>query len=675
MSESLPLRGLSPHSSIGGSSRFETFTEAVPLSLSSMAHACVPLTEGVLDGLRQVLQHTLLQCVNYARIVHPPHQWSFRDLATSKFAWTPAKGELNVGDLPFALQKMEFKHQYSRNAWIYLVPAIPKDLTLAKELELLDDWKHEMGILAQVKLLYASSEPLTPGEMDGTDIEDIPPCILYKACVEYRSLPATGNQHAVLAEELSMLSVGGSVDDDVKFGALASLYDEQAKYVLEIYSVRGKKYKFDLMDSTLSDGTVPRLPSSSDGDPFVKSLCVTVTDYNVTEHSHGDGDDQYAITRMHLTMEGKPRQVALNGKDHWADDLPAFSYMFSGICKTFLRLNPIPPTMVTATPSGHSLLLDPDQAGNIYVNGRFVTRWGDDPRIGTHGVVLFGMDLHSVPVWRGKIADFEVLKYCYAQLWQEVLINADLKEWNISRRLLHRLIRGEDPDEDDDELYDDEFDSDRGQSSDGEVVNPNVDALESIVMSSPTYDPVGIAAKALATRFAMEFGPDAFPSLAHETEWIRRTLPDREPIVVPQRLINILRRGGYFDCQKTADLLWFGKSRLMNPGMETEIVNCAVQFLEESGCYDVDTENIVFVSTPVARNVVTDHAVCRWNAETEQFFVQQDFMSLPVDEFNGEKMIETDPTRIKGYLLGMYIAQAHPFGKVLARYLVRNRLS
>jgi len=668
---SLPQRGMSLHSSLGGSSRFETFTEAVPLSLSSMAHASLPLTEGVLDGLRQVLQHTLLQCVNYARIVHPPHQWSFRDLTTSPFAWTPAKGEFNVNDLPFALQKMEFKHQYSRNAWIYLAPALPEDLTLTKELELLDDWKHEMGILAQVSLLYASTEPLTPGEMDGTDVEDMPPCILYKACVEYRSLPATGNQHAVQAEELSMLSFGGSVDDDVKYGALASLYDEQAKYVLEIFSVRGKKYKFDLMDATLSNGTVPLLPSSADGDPFVKSLCVTVTEHNVTEHSHVDNDDQYAITRMHLTMEGKPRQLATKGKDYWADDLPPFSYMSDGICNTFLRLNPNPPTLVAAMPSGHALLIDPEQAGNIFVNGRFVTKWGEDPRIGSNGVALFGMDLHSVPFWNGRIVDYEVLKHAYAQLWQEVLINAGLEDLHIARRLLHRLIRGQDPDEDDDELYDDEL---LGME-DNSAPDVKLDALESIVLSSTKYDPVGIAAKALATRFAMEFGPNAFPSLAHETEWIRQTLPDREPIVVPQRLINVLRRGGYFDTQKTADLLWFEQGRPMKEGIETDVVKTAVQFLELSGCHDVDLENVVFVSAPVASNVITQHSVCRWNPGTEQFFVHQDFITTPVDEFIGEKMTETDSTRIKGYLLGMYIAQAHPFGKVLARYLVRNKLS
>jgi len=288
-------------------------------------------------------------------------------------------------------------------------------------------------------------------------------------------------------------------------------------------------------------------------------------------------------------------------------------------------------------------------------------------------VALFGMDLHSVPFWQGRIVDYEVMKHAYAQLWQEILINAGLETLHIGKRLLHRLIRGQDPDhEDDDELYDDDVDSTSGGAADPNV---HLDSLESIVLASSKYDPVGIAAKALATRFAMEFGTESFPSLAHETEWIRKTLPDREPMVVPQRLINILRRGGFFDTQKTADLLWFDQSRPVKEGLETDVVKTAVQFLEASGCHDVDLENVVFVSTPIADNVITKQVVCRWNAVTEQFFVHQDFISSPVDEFMGERMTETDSTRIKGYLLGMYIAQAHPFGKVLARYLVRNKLS
>jgi hypothetical protein len=676
-------------------SRYDTFTEAVPLSLSSLAHQSIPLNDGVLDGLSQVLQHTLSQCVNYARIaISPPYPWSFADLTTTPFAWTPYKREpSNPTDLPFALQKMSFIHQYTRNAWIYLKSAIPQDLTaemekeMWKENEANSNWSLQPnGILGRISLLYTTTEALTQGELDGTDTEDMPPCILYQIIVEYRSLPATGNQHAVQAEELSMLSFGGSVDDDVKYGALASLYDEHAKYVLEIYSVRGKKYKFDLMDSTLANGTIPRLPLR-DGvdDPLGKSLCVTVTDQAdpksddlrdsqsnnpVTTGKPNSGGS--AITRMHLTMEGKLRQND-KGLEKCFESLPSFDYLSNAISCAFLRLNPNPPQMVAASPSGHTLVLDPDRAGDIYVNGRYVTTWGDDPGVGSHGVALFSMDLHSVPFWNGRIVDYEAMKEAYAQLWHEVLVDARLLHLNIAKKLLYRLMKGVDP-------QDDEDDDGDWYDTDGEDetshIDTHKDCLESLVLAAPQYDRVGIAAKALATRFAMEFGKDAFPCLPHETEWVKNALPDREPVVVPQRLINILRRGGYFDTQKTADLLWFTDSRPARDAFEAAIVTTAVRYLEEAGCTDVDSENIVFVEAPVADNAIAKDAVCRWNTVTEQFYVHQGFMTAPIDEYR-VGTDEMDETRIKGYLLGMYIAKAHPagFGKVLARYLIRNNLS
>lgn len=669
-----------------GSSRFESFTEAVPLSLSSMAHQSIPLQEGVLDGLLQVLQHTLMQCVNYARLVHPPHPWSFADLATTEFAFYPYKNDLEqVKDLPHSLQRLHFKHQYARNAWIFLKSNTPQDLTVEQEQRMWKehgaDWSQtKMEILGRVSLYYTSTEPLTPGELDGTDTDDTPPCILYKILVEYRSLSSTGNLHAVHAEELSMLSFGGSIDDDVKYGALASLYDESAKYVLEIYSVRGKKYKFDLMDATLANGTVPRLPPRAGAtDSFVKSLCVTVTDHTAVEASPrpsgGGGSDEgktHAITRMNLLMEGKPLLMDKGtGGAAAFDNLPAFDHLANAIACAFLRLNPCPPDMVAASPSGHTLLLDPDTAGQIYINGRYVTTWGDDPGVGSHGVALFGMDLHSVPFWNGRILDYEMMKEAYAQVWHEVLVDARLIQLNIAKKLLYRLIKGVDPPDSDEEgeLYD--------TNGEDDLMNPDInnDCLESLVLASPRYDRVGIAAKALATRFAVEFGRNAFPCLAHETEWVERALPDREVVVVPQRLINVLRRGGYFDVQKTADLLWFTESRRAREGLEADIVAAAVYYLEASGCTDVDSENIVIISAPVADNVFSKDAVCRWDPNSEQFFVHQDFMTTPVDEVYAN-LDDTNSRRIKGYILGMYIAKAHPvgFGKVFARYVARNSM-
>lgn len=665
-------RSQSVGSTTSSSTRFESFTEAVPLSLSSVAHASIPLEDGVLDGIRQLLQHSMFSCVNYARIMHPPHDWTFRDLTTSRHAWVPVKaGDDEPDDVPHALQKMGFRHRYRRHALIYLRAALPARPALEEELDKVPDWADHVGVLGRVSLHHVATEPLTRGEMDGTDVDDMPPCIMYKTVVEYRTLPPTGNQQAVQAEELSMLSFGGSVDDCIKFGALAALYDVDAKYVLEIYSTRGKKYKFDLMDSTLSNGMVPRLPSSRDGDPFVKSLCVTVTDHELGEDaakaSRGanekekeDEEKKYAVTRMQLLMEGKPRK----GKDF--DSLPPFNYFTSNIRAAYLNLNPDPHEMITALPSGHRLLLHPAHAGRVYVNGSYVTTWGQDPRIGCQGTALFGMDLHSIPMWHNRIVDYEAVKAAYGQLWHEVLVDARLRPLNLATKLLYRLMKGRDPEELDDDLYDD---------ADDASPDVNLDCLEAQVMSSSKYDPVGISPKALATRFAAEFGLDAFPCQPSEVEWVKSLLPDRNPVIVPLRVVSILRRGGYFDAQRTSDDLWFLVNRQPRAGQERDLVVAAIRMLEESGCDDVTYEQIAFVSTPPAADVVRQKLVCRYSEGFQQFCVHEKFLDAPVERIlkdAGADVSFVKLDNVRAFLLGMYIAKEHPDGRVLARYLLRK---
>jgi len=644
----MPAREASSGSHNMSSARFETYTEAVPLSLSSLAHASLPLEDGVFDGVNQVLSHTLLSCVNYARMIHPPHQWTFHDITTSPFAWTPTKEKGSPKDLPFFLEKLKFQHHYMMRAGIYLRPALKANLTFEEERQALADWPKQVGVLGCIKLLYASKEPLTADELNGTDREDIPPTILYKVMVEYRTLPATGKSQAVQAEELSMLSFGGSVDDDVKYGALASLYDKVANYVLEIYSVRGKKYKFDLMDATLSNGTVPRLPQSASQDAFAKSLCATVTDHSLSTVE--SNNKNYSIARMHLTLEGKIRIPM--------DQLPPIDAMANSIVTHFRCLSPSTNVDApTAHPSGHTLLLDPAYAGRIYVNGRYITTWGQDVRIGSHGVALFGMDLHSIPVWHGKIVDFEAMKRAYGQLLHELLIDAHFMEFQISKKLLHRLMFGRDPpDPEDDEGYDDDEDI---------SINANVDCLEAQVLSSKEYDLVGIAPKALGTRFLAEFGRNAYPCRENEAQWVKAALPDKNPVVVPERLIPVLRRGGFFDVQRAHDELWFAETRAPSEGAEMEFVKETITYLAKAGCEDdVSPEQIAVATLPspmTGSSMVTSKSVCRYNEVTQMFSVHHAFFSMPLTDL---------PTESKAALLALCIAQTHPDGAVLARYVL-----
>jgi hypothetical protein len=584
-------------------------------------------------------------------MIHPPHQWTFRDLTTSRFAWTPTKAEGSAKDLPFSLEKLHFKHHYMMRAGIYLKPSLKPTMTLEEESKVLDDWPSNVGVLGCIKLLYASTELLTAEELNGTDTEEIPPIILYKVIVESRSLPATGKTQAVQAEELSMLSFGGSVDDDVKYGALASLYDKIANYVLEIYSVRGKKYKFDLMDATLSDGTVPRLPQSASQDAFAKSLCATVTDHSLATND-GSNNKKYAITRMNLTLEGKIRVPM--------DKLPPIDEMPNSIATHFRCLSPSPPIgTATANPSGHTLLLDPSYAGRIYVNGRYITTWGQDIRIGSHGVALFGMDLHSIPVWHGKIVDFEAMKRAYGQLLHEVLIDAQLLDLNIGKKLLYRLMYGKDPSSDDE---DDEYDDDDLASSIAD--SP---CLEAQILSSPEYDVVGIAPKALCTRFMSEFGRQAYPCRDNEVIWAKSMLPDKLPVVVPERLIPVLRRGGFFDVQTTHDNMWFQETRQLKEGEERELIRETISLLDKAGCEgDVSTDQIVVATLPPAMSgstMVRTKSVCRYDEVSQLFSIHHGFISTSISEL---------PADNKASLLALSIAQAHPNGTVLSTYILRR---
>ncbi|KAI2501786.1 hypothetical protein MHU86_12706 [Fragilaria crotonensis] len=298
------------------------FTEAVPLSLSSLAHMAVPLDEGVMDGIREIVHHMQLACVNYARATTAV-QYSLKELWVDDWQWTTSA----ASDLPPALAKLGMKHKYCQR--VNICVGQPQDgkpeqtensnsnstTTAAATVTVQesDNWLDDPLVLGTLSFWYSSQELFTEeelqdenhDELEMNDDDDMPNCILYKVAVEYRSLPPTANKMAVEAEELSMLSFGGSVDDAVKYGALASLHDENAKYVMEICSVRGKKYKFDLMDSTLSDGRLPRWRPRKDPNPLCQSLCVTVTD-----HTHDDN-----VARLSLVLDGnlrKPKECHQN---------------------------------------------------------------------------------------------------------------------------------------------------------------------------------------------------------------------------------------------------------------------------------------------------------------------------------------------------------------------------
>mmetsp|Transcript_13914 Transcript_13914/g.15518 ORF Transcript_13914/g.15518 Transcript_13914/m.15518 type:complete len:230 (+) Transcript_13914:192-881(+) len=179
------------------------FTEAVPLSLSSVAHTSIPLEDGVLDGLKTIIQHTLWSSLSCARAQFG-RNFSPVDLSTSPFAWTPQEVVINhtstsgssedeerdKGDeIPLILKKKHgFDHSYQRTALIYLHPVISEStlsssssssklstttsVTTTNDLLQKDIWTQEPGVLAKITLLYASTEEMTLEELDVASYDD-----------------------------------------------------------------------------------------------------------------------------------------------------------------------------------------------------------------------------------------------------------------------------------------------------------------------------------------------------------------------------------------------------------------------------------------------------------------------------------------------------------------------
>jgi hypothetical protein len=84
-------------------------------------------------------------------------------------------------------------------------------------------------------------------------------------------------------------------------------------------------------------------------------------------------------------------------------------------------------------------------------------------------------------------------------------------------------------------------------------------------------------------------------------------------------------------------------------------------------------EQVVILGLSVAEDLVAGKAVCRYNEVTQMFCIHEKFFTTPAaDWVNGADCMK-DIKCDEAFLLGLQIAQAHPDGKVLARYVLRNR--
>lgn len=279
-----------------------------------------------------------------------------------------------------------------------------------------------------------------------------------------------------------------------------------------------------------------------DGEGGDKNLIIlaTLAFYHASEealteddfiYSHEDYDEEdYPLSRVISIVAEYQTMVTDSSTDDtmpppitttlkFTDPSPLHTYSTILLQSNFLLWRK--PVVASSSTTHAILLLDPSLAGQIYVSGRL----SNNKEMGN---ALFGLD------WSGS-GD---LKEVYGTLWQELVVDATISSLDANRRLLHRLLFAVE----DDVIWDED-----APVIDLATSTSVVESFESTVLSSPSYDSVGIAAKALATSFQTEFGPLAFPiKSSSEVERMNYFFPKAQPLVIiPENVFSVLARGGF----------------------------------------------------------------------------------------------------------------------------------
>ncbi|KAL9190352.1 hypothetical protein ACHAXT_007563 [Thalassiosira profunda] len=284
----------------------------------------------------------------------------------------------------------------------------------------------------------------------------------------------------------------------------------------------------------------------------------------------------------------------------------------------------------------HELLLDADEVGKIYVNGTLLADCSSSTRDSSKGIVgadalpahtLFGVDFtlpssiaEKTITIKSELPSKLVLEREYGALLVDALIAGQV-DADVGGKLLGRLVSGstEQPDGFDlgevdvlepagtGDRYHDQLPRTENCCSIkfDDVSRP---CLESIVLSSSMADPVGIGAKALGTRFRVQYGKEAFPFEVGSYDECR--IPhvlgaQKIAVPVPRRAREVLYRGAYLPLDKMAQFLWAGAGGVSSTSWDgdhgdamraAEAMEGAIQLLRKSGCKDVQPNKVKFVA-------------------------------------------------------------------------------
>lgn len=352
-----------------------------------------------------------------------------------------------------------------------------------------------------------------------------------------------------------------------------------------------------------------------------------------------------------------------------------------------------PAEIVVGVQCEHELLLDTAETGKVYINGVLAVcccseSAGSLNQMGIDALsahTLFGIDF-TIPSLGGKrfnvglssLPNKMILEKEYGILLIDALINAG--DCDVAQKVLDRLITGtiEQTKDTDDDAYPIEFDN---------LTKP---CLESIVLLSTVADPIGICAKALGTKFRLQYGVEAFPCEVETNEeyQLRRVLGARRvPKMVPRRARDVLFRGGYARIDQIVKFLWVGKGEdapvddHTNTKRYIDAIEAGMKLLTKANCVDVDPNKIKFVSRHRFESTENGRGLRSWYDSSSEIFYVSDAIFYIEDDTTTADHTNTDnitpvPRSVSSedaaFLLALHIAKDHP-DMMLERFIMSHR--
>jgi len=661
------------------------------------------------QGVNKIVSYTLAATMRYLEEHFPNAELTCRDLMPSPYSWsikprirTLTKGHMGEdSSIPAFLRSAGFRYGYERRCDHMLIPGTASAPP---------SWWDNVTAMASFSLLYCSKYPiaLSPSDSDSAHQESL---LLYGFVAEHRAhVPHFSRFDNAVTEEINMATQVAAMNGGAPFDSKkpeddvveplsvllsdggagmfsAPLIDDRSdrKYCLRIQSgVTGYTYTF--YGETIDESAVPTQIGGAVG-PSRRIPSVSVRPGTNPGLGADGATDFYGLGRgiarvgLLLKDDGSfeaeegyslPSTVSVSVSSKKAFNPENDPHRV--IARSFRLLNPVLLSQgndVTGfgTASKHQLLLQPKEVGRIYVNGQYITTFGEDETIPSTAA-LFGYDLLNIPVSRHSgrllIADYNAVYRAVGVLIQECLIDGLQGKKEMGAKILKRLIHGQDS-----LVASDEY-TVKETNSTHKCVNGR--CLESEVMSSTSYDPVGISAKALTTQFALMYGKEGFPCLSCDERYVKDRLGGhRVPVVVPERVLHVLRRGGLFDISTTEDYVWFANPEAhysigaLDPS-NAFLIQAALEKVNNAlikvGDNTIDSSNVLLVRSSHLFGGVTpvfSHSfMCRRNRKNGKYYLNDSIFSSFNEQDEQEKI----------RLIGLYIVQQHHSNdKVLIQYL------